>query len=415
MYRKNFKSDLRYHIMKILKRESLLIKLRSHYDTYLIKILVGMRRCGKTTLMLQIMDELKEKGVSNNNIIHINFEIRKFKKLTDPDELYLYIVEQIKNNEKYYIFLDEIQRVDDFEDVINSIRVEINCSIFITGSNGKLLSSELKTGLTGRYIEFRIMPFSFKETVEYLGEKDNIEKLFFDYLKWGGLPHRFVYSSQIDVETYILDLYNSIILKDIVERYNIKNTSLLQKVVNYLMENSSKLFSPNKIVNYLKSNGINVSTETIYNYVSYILNSLIVEESKRFDTKGKKILSSSEKYYASDPSFKTINTSDVNTDVGQLIEIVVFNELISRGYSVFVGKTSKSEIDFIATKNSKKIYIQVTYYLYDEKIIKREFSPLEVIEDNYPKYVLSLDKIDMSRNGIVHLNLIDDFLLSGDF
>lgn len=292
-----------------------------------------------------------------------------------------------------------------------------DCSIFITGSNGRLLSTELKTELTGRYVEFRIQPFTYRK-VKQLLEGNEIavnENTFYDFMKWGGMPQRLWFTQEREIRTYLSDLYNSIVLKDIVTRFKVKDPDFLECLIDYMMDNSSRLFSANKVVEYLRKDGRKVSTSTVYNYIDHILSSLIIENARRFDTKGKRLLSASGKFYCADTGLRQVRTADADSDADVLLENIVYNELIARGYEVYVGKTPKAEIDFIAIKNGNKIYIQVCYRLSEEKIIKREFAPFDEIQDNYPKYVLSLDKFDMSRNGIHHLNVIGDFLLSDKF
>ncbi len=316
-------------------------------------------------------------------------------------------------DERTYIFFDEIQKIDDFEDTINSLRATHDCSIFITGSNGKLLSSELKTELTGRYVEFRIQPFTFKEMKEFLSLNGK-DADFKDYMRYGGLPQRFSIDDESGVNAYLSDVYDSIVARDIVERFKVKSPEILVRITDYLMDNSSRLFSVNNVVEYLRKNNMPKSTETVYNYVSYAVSSLMIDRVKRFDTKGKRILSSTEKYFAADPGMRNVRSTDATSDIGVTLELIVYNELIARGYDIFVGVTSRSEVDFIASKNNNRMYIQVAYLLSDDDVIGREFNSLKEIDDNYPKYVLSMDGFDMSRDGMRHLNIID-FLLSDEF
>ncbi|MCQ2070866.1 MAG: ATP-binding protein [archaeon] len=395
--------------MEILKREMYLSRIRPFYRSDLIKILVGMRRCGKSTILKQIMQELRDSHVDEEHILYLNFEMIKYRDLQDAVSLERYISDRIGDNGAYFLFFDEIQKVDDFEDAINSLRVSYDCSIFITGSNEKLLSSELKTELTGRYVEFRIQPFTYREVtlLKELNGQQVDEKTFEDYLKWGGLPQRFFFERDMDISTYLSDVYDSIVSKDIMQRFNIKNPEILIRIVDYLIDNSSRLFSVNNVVEYLKVNKMPKSTETVYNYVAYAISSLVVDKVRRFDTKGKKILASTEKYYCTDPGLRNTRSVDSGSDIGVNLELVVYNELVARGYKVVVGITPRSEIDFIVERNGKKAYVQVTYMMGEEKTREREFGSLLTIQDNHPKYVLSMDRFDMSCQGVVHLNLVD--------
>lgn len=403
--------------MRSLKRELYLSRIRPFYESDLIKILVGIRRCGKSVILEQIAEELIASGISKDNLIFVRFELLEFSHIKDARSLVDHVRSQMTSSGRYYLFFDEIQKIDGFEDGINSLRVSDDCSIFITGSNGRLLSTELKTELTGRYVEFRIQPFTYREVKQLLEENDRIvdENTFYDFMKWGGMPQRLWFTQERETRTYLSDLYDSIVLKDIVTRFKVKDTDLLERLADYLMDNSSRLFSANNVVEYLRKDGRNVSTSTIYNYISHIQSSLMVDNVKRFDTRGKRILSVSGKFYCADTGLRQVRAVDVDADVGVLLECIVYNELVARGYEVHVGKTPKAEVDFIADRDGKRIYIQVCYMMSEERIAEREFGSLMEIEDNYPKYVLSLDRFDMSRNGIRHLNVIDGFLLSDEF
>ena len=403
--------------MKSLRRELYLSRIRPFYESDLIKILIGIRRCGKSVILKQIAEELIDSGVNRENIIFISFELVEFSAIKDAASLVEYIKSKMVLPGRYYLFFDEIQKIDGFEEGINSLRVSDDCSIFITGSNGKLLSTELKTELTGRYIEFRIQPFTYREVKQLLEENGQTvnEGTFYDFMKWGGMPQRLWFTHEREIRTYLSDLYNSILLKDVVTRFKVNDPDLLERLTDYLIDNSSRLFSANNVVEYLRKDGRNVSTGTVYRYLNHILSSLMVCNVRRFDTKGKKFLSASGKFYCADTGLRQIRTVDADTDIGVLLENIVYNELVARGYNVHIGKTPKAEIDFIADRDGKRMYIQVCYMMFDEKVVKREFAPFGDIHDNYPKYVLSLDKFDMSRDGIKHLNVIDGFLLSDKF
>ena len=403
--------------MKPLKRELYLSRIRPFYESDLIKILIGIRRCGKSVILGQIVEELVDSGIREDRIIFISFELMEFSNIRNATSLVEYVKSKMASLGRYYLLFDEIQKVEGFEEGINSLRTSDNCSIFITGSNGRLLSTELKTELTGRYVEFRIQPFTYREVKQLLEENGQTvdENVFYDFMKWGGMPQRLWFAHERETRAYLSDLYNSILLKDIVTRFRVNDPDLLERLTDCLMDNSSRLFSANNVVEYLRKDGRNVSTSTVYKYIDHILSSLMVDNVRRFDTKGKRFLSISGKFYCADTGLRQIRATDANADIGVLLENIVYNELVARGYKVHVGKTPKAEIDFIADRDGSRKYIQVCYMMFDEKVVNREFASLEEIRDNYPKYVLSLDRFNMSRNGIKHLNVMDGFLLSNEF
>jgi len=400
--------------VKQIKREMYLSRIRPFYESDLIKILVGIRRCGKSVILDQIAQELRDSGIESERVIYVNFELMDYSGIRDAASLVAFVKSRMTLPGRYYLLFDEIQKVDGFEEGINSLRASHGCSIFITGSNGRLLSSELKTDLTGRYVTFRIRPFTYREVKSLLEEngRDVGESAFYDFMKWGGMPQRFRFEQEREVRAYLSDLYDSIVLNEVVSRFKVMDPDLLERIMSYIVDNSSRLFSVNSIVEFLKREGRPVSTSTVYNYVDHVLSSLIVDNVKRYDTKGKRILAAQGKFYCADTGLRQVRSADPNSDIGALLETIVHNELIARGYEVRVGKTPKAEIDFIATRDGGRIYIQVCYMMLDERIAQREFSPFSEISDNYPKYVLSMDKFDMSSDGVRHLNLVDGFLLS---
>ena len=403
----------------MLKREKYLKNIRGFYNQDIIKVITGMRRSGKSILLLQIMDELKEQGIKDKQIIYLNFEIIENMKYANPDSLNSYISEQIKKNQKYYLFFDEIQNVLDWEKVINSFKAKYKdkISIFITGSNSKLLSGELATLIAGRYVSFNIYPFTFKEVCELTnnGDKNKYElaELFDNYIKWGGMPQRFSQNNEIEIKNYLKDVYNSIVIKDIIERYKIKDIDLFNRIITYIIATPAQTFSANSLVKYFESENRKVSLETIYNYLEYIAESLIVRKAERYDIRGKRILTGKYKYYIADLGFTEIISEGRKEQIGFKLENIVYNELVSRGYNVNVGNIGLQEVDFIATKFENKIYVQVAYLLADDDVINREFKVFDNIKDNYPKYVISMDTLNFSQNGIIHKNIID-FLLSDD-
>lgn len=393
-------------------RETYLKKIRSFYHSDLIKVITGIRRCGKSVLLMQIMDELRSQGIANEQIIYINFEDYDFSFIRTGMDLYEYVKEKLVTTNTYYLFFDEIQIIPEFERVINSFRMKYGASIFITGSNGKLLSGELATFLSGRYVSFSVQPFSFREACEFqkLAREQITEEHLKDYMIWGGLPQRFYMQDEEQTKTFLRDVYDTIVLRDIVQRAGIKDIELFNRIMEYLVCNPSQIFSITSLANYFLSVNRKISKETVYNYLEHITSALIMKRASRYDIRGKRILTKSDKYYLTDMGLGRIRNSGFKLEMGALLENVIFNELLARGYDVYVGKTTNGEIDFVAIKGNQKEYYQVAYYLYDQKVIDREFGAFSNIPDNFPKYVLSFDKMDFSRDGIIHKNVLD-FLL----
>lgn len=408
---------LRYLINGVLcmvKREEYLKRIRPFYDSELIKVIMGIRRCGKSTIMHQIVEELEERGIVREHIICVNFEDYQYHEISTADALYKFVEEKITDEEKYYLFFDEIQNVEEFELVVNSFRATHNVSIFITGSNSKLLSGELSTHLSGRTVSFRIMPFSFKEFCVLKREKyDEIDydKAFEEYMRWGGFP-LVCKAEDEDSKTVVLtNIYDSVVLKDIIMRNKVASPVTLEKVLEYVMANSSITLSGNTIAAALSDINRSVSAPTVYDYLKFISDACICDKVSRYDIRGKKILSYEEKTYVCDMGLFHLKKNRVKDELSYIIETIVYNELVSRGYQVYVGKMFRGEIDFIAQRGREKFYVQTAYLLADDEVIEREFGAFRKIRDNYPKYVITLDKLDASRDGIIHLNLID-FLLT---
>ena len=398
----------------MLKRELYLKRIREFYDSDLIKILVGIRRCGKSVILEQIIEELKTKGIDEKHIIYVNFEFIEFEELTDYKKLNTYVKERIQDEKMYYLFFDEIQNVDNFEKVVNSLRASQKVSIFITGSNSRLLSEELSTVLSGRYVSFRINPLSYKEVLELKGIEKSTDEVFEDYMKWGSLPNRFEFESEKAIKNYLYGVFDSIILRDVVERLKIRDTSLFNLILQYIVDTIGREFSAENIMNFLRNEGREVSTLTIYSYLDALCKALLIRKVYRYDVHEKAVLKTLNKYYVTDLGIAQIKNNKTEIDRCYAIENIVYNELIIKGYDVFTGKTKKGEIDFVATKPNKKIYIQVAFSIPNEDTKNREFGAYSVITDNYPKYVISLDKLNYEYNGIKHLNLID-FLLDDEF
>ena len=393
----------------MIKREIYLNKIRDFYHADLIKVITGIRRCGKSVLLSQIMEEIKEFGIDEEHIIYINFEDVSYDYIKDYMNLNEYVKEKIKDMKKYYLFFDEIQMVDQWEKAINSFKATLNVSIFITGSNSKLLSGELATLLSGRYVSFKLSPFSFKEVIllKNITDRRDIEDAFNDYLLWGGLPQRFEIQSFEGMKTYLRDVYDAIVLKDIVKRHNIKKINLFGRVMEFLVTNPSQSFSPSNMIDEFKRENIPVSTRTIYECLDYAEEAFLMEKISAYDIRGKKILTRKDKYYLTDLGLGQILNVNKKAQFGFYLENIVYNELVLRGYHVSIGNNNGREIDFIAIKHNQKEYYQVCFDLSSELTVEREFNAFHNITDNYPKYVISNDKLDYSQNGIIHKNIID--------
>ena len=400
------------------KRELYIEKIKPFIDKDIIKVLTGIRRSGKSVMLKLIMEELKQNKIDEKQFININFENLINRELTTADKLHEYILKKASEiKKKCYIFLDEIQEVKDWEKCINSLRVneEYDFDIYITGSNAKLLSGELSTYLAGRYVEFVIYPFSFKEFLETsksIQQDVSTRETFQKYVKFGGMP--FLYNLAFEEEAslqYLKDIYSSIILKDITQRNKIRDTDLLERVISYLIMNVGNNFSATSISKFFKSENRKVSVETILNYIKAAEESFLIYKVSRDDLIGKKVLNVNEKYYIADHGMREAILGSNQRDINQIFENIIYLELLRKGYNVRVGKVDNLEVDFVCTKGNEKIYVQVAYLLASPETIEREFTSLEKIDDNYPKYVISMDEFDMSRNGIIHINIID-FLMN---
>ncbi|MBP6063538.1 MAG: ATP-binding protein [Fusobacteriaceae bacterium] len=402
----------------MIKRELYLEKIRPFINEPVIKVITGMRRTGKSAILQILRDEFIQSGISKDNIIFISFESMKYSYIENATVLYKEISEYIKNDEKYYLFLDEIQEVKEWEKAINSFLVDFNIDIYLTGSNSKLLSSELATYIAGRYIEIPVYPLSFKEHLlfkEKIGNK-NIESLdreLHNYIRLGGFPvvHISNYSLD-DAYKIIYDIYSSIVLRDIIHRNNIRNIDFLDRLVMFVFDNVGNIFSAKKIADYFKSQQRKVDLNTVSSYLMMLDAAFIVQKVSRYDLKGKEILQTNEKFFLGDQSLKYAVMGYKDRDIAGILENIVYLELKRRGYNVFVGKLDDKEIDFIAEKRDEKIYIQVAYRLASEETIQREFSPLLSIKDHYPKYVITMDEFFQDNiEGVKHIKLLD-FLLS---
>lgn len=399
----------------MLIREKYLSKIRGFYHTEsLIKIIYGMRRSGKSVILNQIMDEIITSGINKDNVIYINFESLKYDFIKNAKDLYNYVESLKVNKNKYYVFLDEIQKVEEFEKGINSLRITNDYSIFITGSNSRMTLLELSTDLSGRYVSFRINPLSFKEIVELTNTKEkDYEKLLYDIFKWGGLPQRFLFTKDEDKISYLSSVYDSIILKDIVERLGIKDIASFNKVLQYVLDTETREFSRDNVIEYLKREYHEIANDTLYNYLEAFSSTFIMNKVYRYDMHGKNILKTLNKYYANDLGIKQIKTNNEKINYSVALENIVYNDLIGKDYKVFIGKTKKGEIDFIAFKNNSFKYIQVCMDLSDESTRNREFSAFDGIEDS-AKYIITLTKKDYSNNDVKQINIFN-FLMNDDF
>lgn len=398
----------------MINRENYMNKLLSYKDTEFIKVITGIRRCGKSSLLKLFMNKLTEEN-SKINVIYMNFESFEFDKIIDYKDMYAEIKSQIKSNEKAYILLDEVQRVTNWEKCVNALTVDFNCDIYITGSNAYLLSSELSTYLSGRYIEIKMLPLSFKEFLRFSNFKSNvsIDEKFNQYMKYGGMPGIIKLSNDYDLfDDAIKGIYNTVFMKDVIEKNKLTDASLLEKVLKFLMSNTGSLISSKKIADFLTSQGTKVTHNTVLNYLEMLENAYIIYKAPRYDIKGKELLKTLEKYYIVDIGIRNSILGFRNSDYGHIIENIVFFELLNRGYIVNVGKNDSLEVDFIATNSKEKKYYQVTLSLLEENVRNREFAPLKNIHDNYEKTILTLDRVynETSEEGIKCKNIID-FLL----
>lgn len=403
----------------MIKRERYISKIRPFIGNELIKVLTGIRRSGKSVMLQLIREELISEGAEEEQFISINFENMSNSHLCTAEALHNEISRRMKLiSGKTYLFFDEIQEVTNWEKCINSFRVEFDCDIYITGSNAKLLSGELTTYLAGRYVEFIVYPFSYQEFMElYKTVFPNADSkdMFSKYLTAGGMP----YLSNLRYEEepcrqYLQDLYNSVVLKDVVKRSRIRDVDLLERIISYITANVGTTFSATAVSKYLKSEGRTVAPETILNYIKACEEAFLFYRVRRQDLQGKKILTVNEKYYIADHGIREAVFGGNRKDINLILENMVFMELLRHGYKVTVGKASEKEIDFVCERQGEKLYVQVCYLLAAEETIQREFGAYDGVRDNYPKYVVSMDEFDMSRDGIKHRN-IREFLMAEEW
>lgn len=403
----------------MIKRNLYIDRIRPFFGTDLIKVMTGIRRCGKSVMLELIRQELVESGVDPSQFISINFEDMNYAHLQTARALHDEITKRAATiNGKVYLFFDEIQEVKDWEKCINSFRVALDCDIYITGSNARLLSGELATYLGGRYVEFVIYPFSFAEFLELyhtVAPNERVQQCFQKYLLAGGMPYlaNIRYADEPSKQ-YLHDLFNSVQLKDIVKRNKIRDVDLLERIIAYVMANVGTPFSATSLAKFLKNEQRTVAPETILNYIKYCCDAYLFYQVKREDLQGKQILASNEKYYIADHGIREAVFGGNMRDINLILENIIYMELLRRGYAVTVGRAGDKEIDFVCSKRGEKLYVQVTYLLASDETVAREFGAYDTIRDNFPKYVVSLDEFNMSRNGIRHQN-IRDFLLAKEW
>ncbi len=399
----------------MIRRETYLKKIRPFIDTPVVKVLTGMRRCGKTVLLELIRQDLLQKGIDPSRMLSINFESNVEPYVGSRDLTYSHIKASAEGKKgKLYLFLDEVQELEGWEKLVNSCMIDFDIDIFITGSNAKMLSGELATYLGGRYVEIKVYPFSFREVLDcYEEEKMPIDQadVFTRYLVMGGMP--FLYRHSFDAASarqYLSDIFDSIILKDIAQRNRIRDIDQLKRLILFFIANVGNTFSSASVVQYLKNEKRSLSSETLYNYIRYCQEACLLHLVPREDLIGKRLLSFQEKIYLTDHGIREALYGNNQRDINQTLENIVYMELLRNGYEVTIGKSAQAEVDFSAKKGNEKLYVQVAYLLASDDTIEREFSVLETIPDNYPKYVVTMDEVDRSRNGIRHMN-IRQFLL----
>ena len=398
----------------MVNRDIYMNKLLAYKDTEFIKVITGIRRCGKSSLLKLFMEKILEED-KNANVIYMNFESFEYDDIVNYKDMYNKISKRIIRTKTNYILLDEVQRIEEWEKAVNAMIVDFKSDIYITGSNAYLLSSELSTYLSGRYVEIKVLPLSFKEYLDFtvLEDKKTLEDKFIEYIKFGGMPGIITIKNEENLyENAIKGIYNTVFMKDLVERNKLLDAILLEKILRFLMSNIGSLISSKKIADFLTSQGTKITHNTVLNYLQMLENAYIIYKVPRYDIKGKEILKTLEKYYIVDTGIRNVTLGFRDSDFGHIIENVVYFELIRRGYDVTVGKNDSLEVDFIATKPNDKKYYQVTYTMLDDNVKKRELGVLKNIKDNYEKTVITMDRLynNTSEEGIKIKYLID-FLL----
>ncbi|HRQ71105.1 MAG TPA: ATP-binding protein [bacterium] len=392
----------------MINRDMYLKKLIGFKDHPLIKVITGIRRCGKSTLLELFREYLLENGVKNDQIISINFEDMNFSNLDDAQKLHDFVDSRLKKNAKNYVFLDEIQKVVDFQKAVDGLYIKKNVDIYITGSNAHLLSGELATLLSGRYVEIEMLPLSFKEYIEFTGKND-LSRKFADYVRYSSFPFAVYLNNDAGkVRDYLSGIYNTVILKDVVAKKKIADMLMLESVVRFMFDNIGSLMSTKKIADTMTSDGRKISTHTVESYISALMDSFIIYRAKRYDVKGKQYLKTNDKYYICDIGLRSFLLGNKGGDAGYVLENVIYLELLRRGYDVYVGKVGDKEVDFVAIKQDTVEYYQVALTVRDENKLKTELASLQAISDHNPKYLLTLDDDPpANHNGIKQINVID--------
>ncbi|MBN2260766.1 MAG: ATP-binding protein [Clostridiales bacterium] len=400
----------------MIKRELYMNKIRPFMDKQLVKVLTGIRRCGKSVMLKLIQDELKDQGAKENQFLDLNFEDMANLELTNAETLHKVVMNKSEeNSELKYLFFDEIQEVKDWEKCINSLLSKGKFDIYITGSNAKLLSGELATYLSGRYIEIHIYPFSYREFLELYykyDESKQVDDRFNRYIEIGGFPFISHFAEEpLAVSQYLKDIYNSVLIKDVMKRNQYRDVDLLERILLYVIAHIGETFSANSISKYFKSEGRRVAPETVLNQLTACEDAFLFHRLKRFDIAGKQILQFNEKFYIADHGLRQAIYGNNQRDVQRVLENIIYMEMLRRGYTIHVGRVGNMEVDFVCEREDQRIYLQIAYLLASDETIEREFGSLLAINDNYPKYVLTMDKFDMGRQGIIH-RYIPDFLIS---
>lgn len=399
-------------------RENYVKKIMAFTDTPFVKVLTGVRRCGKSTIMQMIMDELRKKGIPEERIVSYRFDSMEYDGMT-AKQLYEMLKAKLSDIEKTYLFLDEVQEITSWEKTVNSINTDFNVDIYVTGSNSRMMSSEISTYLTGRYVSFRIFTLSFEEYLIFKKQYDEVEdihKELVNYIKYGGFPAIHLQEYPLDnAYTIVRDIYNSTIFSDIVKRNQVRKVDQLERVVKFVFDNVGKTFSAKSISDYIKSEHRTIDNETVYNYLEKLESAYILHRCSRYDVQGKELLKTQEKFYLADSSFKYSVLGYNDQSVAAMLENVVYLELLRRGYEVCIGKTPNGEIDFIATRRNDKLYIQITKEIKSEKTEKREYDRLLEINDNYPKYLLTTDDFAGGNYQGIKTMHVADFLLSKEY
>lgn len=395
--------------MKLIQREQYLAKLRALRDKAIIKVITGVRRCGKSTLMQLFQKELLQSGVSEKQIISINFEDYDFVELRNAKALYQHVVARLVEGVPNYVFLDEIQHVDNYADVVDALFVKENVDLYITGSNAYLLSSEIATLLSGRYVELQLLPLSFKEYVNATGNTNDLERKYADYITFSSFPYAMAFDREVQMTNdYLRGIYSTIVLKDVMHRHSIGDAMMLENVMAFMADNIGNTLSVKKIADTLTSAGRKVDVKTIEKYLSALCQSFILYPAKRYNIKGRQLLKTMEKYYLVDVALRNTLLGSANADFGHILENVVYLELLRRYPNVYIGKTDAFEIDFVAVNMQEVAYYQVAATVRDEATLERELHPLKMVKDNYPKTVLSLDVAPVAyHNGIKIQNVLD--------